>query len=184
LLANCRKDVEPSKAREILLTDPSVCPINPGGEIRRRSAPEAESPRTSQAQQGGRRRERIRFRPARGDIKCVLAAAAVSPLAWKRAVGLTLASKDASWSEAIRRWPGNASLLARVRDDGRAEAALIGAAGLLRKVTACVCVLPPGHIGLNSHRLSGSARSRTIVLHRGCCSVRRYGGALQRPAAR
>jgi crossover junction endodeoxyribonuclease RuvC len=57
----------------------------------------------------------------------------VSPPAWKRAVGLTLASKDASRSEAIRRWPGNATLFARVSDDGWAEAALIAAAGLLRK---------------------------------------------------
>jgi hypothetical protein len=32
-----------------------------------------------------------------------------------------------------RRWPGNADLFARVKDDGRAEVALIAAAGLLRK---------------------------------------------------
>ena len=73
-----------------------------------------------------------------GVIEGVLAAAGVpvtfvSLPAWKRTVGLTLASKDVSRSEAIRRWRGNASLFARVRDDGRAEAALIGAAGLLRK---------------------------------------------------
>ena len=57
----------------------------------------------------------------------------VSPSAWKRAVDLTLASKDASRAEAIRRWPGNADIFARVKDDGRAEAALIATAGLLRK---------------------------------------------------
>jgi len=34
-------------------------------------------------------------------------------------------------STTCRRWPGHASLFARVRDDGRAKAALI--AGLLRK---------------------------------------------------
>jgi crossover junction endodeoxyribonuclease RuvC len=53
------------------------------------------------------------FGRARGVIEGVLAAAGVpvtfvSPPAWKRGVGLTLASKDASRSEAIRRWHGNA----------------------------------------------------------------------------
>ena len=51
-----------------------------------------------------------------------------SPAAWKRAVGLSLASKDASRSEAIRRWPAHAACFARVKDDGRAEAALIAVA--------------------------------------------------------
>jgi crossover junction endodeoxyribonuclease RuvC len=41
-------------------------------------------------------------------------------------------AKDRARSEAIRRWPGHAALFARVKDDGRAEAALIGVAGLLR----------------------------------------------------
>jgi crossover junction endodeoxyribonuclease RuvC len=77
------------------------------------------------------------FGRARGVIEGVLAAAGipatfVTPPAWKRAVGLTLASKDASRAEAIRRWPNHAELFARVKDDGRAEAALIGAAGLMR----------------------------------------------------
>jgi hypothetical protein len=52
--------------------------------------------------------------------------------AWKRSVGLSLASKDAARSEAIRRWPTHAALFARVKDDGRAEAALIAVAGLMR----------------------------------------------------
>jgi hypothetical protein len=38
-----------------------------------------------------------------------------------------------SRSVAIRRWPDKAGLFARVKDDGKAEAALIGAAGLLRE---------------------------------------------------
>jgi hypothetical protein len=64
----------------------------------------------------------------------VLAAAGVpitfiTPPAWKRAIGLTLKSKDAARSEAIRRWPDRAALFARVKDDGRAESALIGVAG-------------------------------------------------------
>jgi crossover junction endodeoxyribonuclease RuvC len=78
------------------------------------------------------------FGRSRGVIEGVLAACGVptkfiTPASWKRTVGLTLASKDAARSEAIRRWPGHASLFARVKDDGRAEAALIGIAGTMRK---------------------------------------------------
>jgi hypothetical protein len=46
------------------------------------------------------------------------------------AVGLTIKSKDAARSEAIRRWPDHAAPFARVKDDGRAESALIGIAGM------------------------------------------------------
>ena len=60
----------------------------------------------------------------------------IAPAGWKRAVGLTLASQDASRSEAIRRWPQHAGLFSRVKDDGRAEAALIGVAGLARLARA------------------------------------------------
>lgn len=55
---------------------------------------------------------------------------------WKRLVGLPAGregAKDAARSEAIRRWPDKAGLFARVRDDGRAEAALIAVAGLIRE---------------------------------------------------
>jgi crossover junction endodeoxyribonuclease RuvC len=80
------------------------------------------------------------FGRARGVIEGVLAAAGVpctfiTPPTWKRAVGLTLASKDAARSEAIRRWPNHAELFASVKDDGRAEAALIAIAGLVRERT-------------------------------------------------
>jgi crossover junction endodeoxyribonuclease RuvC len=60
----------------------------------------------------------------------------LTPPAWKRAIGLPpgrYRAKDAARSEAIRRWPAKAALFARVRDDGRAEAALIGLAGLMRE---------------------------------------------------
>jgi crossover junction endodeoxyribonuclease RuvC len=78
------------------------------------------------------------FGMSRGIIEGVLAAAGVpvtfiTPPAWKRAIGLTLASKDASRAEAIRRWPDRAELFARVKDDGRAEASLIAIAGLMRE---------------------------------------------------
>jgi hypothetical protein len=78
------------------------------------------------------------FGRSRGVIEGVLGAAGIpatliAPASWKRAVGLSLASKDASRSEAIRRWPSHAALFARVKDDGRAEAALIAVAGKLRE---------------------------------------------------
>jgi hypothetical protein len=40
--------------------------------------------------------------------------------------------KDMARSNAINRWPGKAGLFGRKLDDGRAEAALIGLAGLMR----------------------------------------------------
>jgi crossover junction endodeoxyribonuclease RuvC len=53
---------------------------------------------------------------------------------WRKAVGLPVgATKDMARGEAIRRWPTMASHFARVADDGRAEAALIALAGLIRE---------------------------------------------------
>ena len=60
----------------------------------------------------------------------------MTPPSWKRLVGIAPGkdgAKDAARSEAIRRWPAQAGLFARVKDDGRAEAALIALAGLVRK---------------------------------------------------
>jgi hypothetical protein len=81
------------------------------------------------------------FGRSRGVVEGVLAALSVpathmTPAAWKRAVGIPAGrdgAKDAARSEAIRRWPDKAALFARVKDDGRAEAALIAVAGLLRE---------------------------------------------------
>jgi crossover junction endodeoxyribonuclease RuvC len=59
----------------------------------------------------------------------------LTPPAWKRIIGIPPGrdgAKDAARSEAIRRWPHKAALFARAKDDGRAEAALIAVAGLLR----------------------------------------------------
>jgi crossover junction endodeoxyribonuclease RuvC len=58
-----------------------------------------------------------------------------TPPTWKRLVGIApgkAGAKDAARSEAIRRWPGEAALFSRGRDDGRAEAALIGIAGIMK----------------------------------------------------
>jgi crossover junction endodeoxyribonuclease RuvC len=60
----------------------------------------------------------------------------LTPPNWKRLVGIPPGkdgAKDAARAEAIRRWPAHASFFSRVKDDGRAEAALIGIAGLMRK---------------------------------------------------
>lgn len=81
------------------------------------------------------------FGRSRGCCDGVLAAfgipaAYIAPAAWKRAIGIPPGkdgAKDAARSEAIRRWPAKADLFARVKDDGRAEAALIAVAGLLKE---------------------------------------------------
>lgn len=49
----------------------------------------------------------------------------VSPARWKKAMGLTN-DKGMSRRRAIELWPAKADLFKRVKDDGRAEAALIG----------------------------------------------------------
>jgi crossover junction endodeoxyribonuclease RuvC len=81
------------------------------------------------------------FGRARGVVEGACAAAGLpvaflTPPVWKRAIGIAPGrdgAKDAARSEAIRRWPDKAALFARVKDDGRAEAALVAVAGLLRK---------------------------------------------------
>src|ERR1700733_2209505 len=80
------------------------------------------------------------FGRSRGVIEGVCGAAGVplsflTPSHWKRLVGIPPGkegAKDAARSEAIRRWPCHAALFARVKDDGRAEAALIAIAGIMR----------------------------------------------------
>ena len=79
------------------------------------------------------------FGDAKGVVRGCLAAAAIptifiTPVQWKRIVGVPPGKdmKDQARSNAINRWPGLASKFARKMDDGRAEAALIGLAGLLR----------------------------------------------------
>ena len=84
------------------------------------------------------------FGRSRGVIEGVCAAAGLpvaflTPAHWKRLVGIAPGkegAKDAGRSEAIRRWPGHAATFARVKDDGRAEAALIAIAGLMRSGVA------------------------------------------------
>jgi crossover junction endodeoxyribonuclease RuvC len=81
------------------------------------------------------------FGRSRGVVEGVLGAcgvpcAFITPVSWKRTIGIPpgkVGAKDAARSEAIRRWPVHAAHFARVKDDGRAEAALIAIAGLIRK---------------------------------------------------
>jgi crossover junction endodeoxyribonuclease RuvC len=81
------------------------------------------------------------FGRSKGVVEGVLGAGGVprsfiTPASWKRAVGIPPGkdgAKDAARSEAIRRWPAHAERFARVKDDGRAEAALIAVAGIMRK---------------------------------------------------
>lgn len=80
------------------------------------------------------------FGRCRGVIEGVTAALGLptvflTPPTWKRAVGIppgAAGAKDAARSQVVRRWPALASKFARVKDDGRAEAALIALAGLMR----------------------------------------------------
>jgi crossover junction endodeoxyribonuclease RuvC len=55
----------------------------------------------------------------------------VSPAKWKREMRVT-AEKGTSRRRAIDAWPAKSSLFARVKDDGRAEAALIALWHVLR----------------------------------------------------
>jgi crossover junction endodeoxyribonuclease RuvC len=48
----------------------------------------------------------------------------VHPITWKRALKIN-GGKDGARDAAMRLWPGHADRFARVKDDGRAEAALI-----------------------------------------------------------
>jgi crossover junction endodeoxyribonuclease RuvC len=78
------------------------------------------------------------FGRSKGVIEGVLGAVGIpavmiAPATWKRTIGISGGSKDLARSEACRRWPRHADLFARKKDDGRAEAALIGVAGLLRE---------------------------------------------------
>src|SRR5579883_1050929 len=79
------------------------------------------------------------FGRCRGMLEGVLGALSIpatmlATSTWRRAVGLPAsASKEMARGEAIRRWPAMAAFFARVRDDGRAEGALVGLAGLLRE---------------------------------------------------
>jgi crossover junction endodeoxyribonuclease RuvC len=80
------------------------------------------------------------FGRSRGIIEGVLAAAGIplvmiAPPTWKRAAGIAPGkeNKDSARSVAIARWPAQAALFARKCDVDRAEAALIGLAGLLRE---------------------------------------------------
>ncbi len=71
----------------------------------------------------------FKFGRSKGVVEGYFAALAmpiryVAPSVWKRDLKLSK-DKGASRERAVELWPGKASLFARVKDDGRAEAALI-----------------------------------------------------------
>lgn len=74
-----------------------------------------------------------RFGKNVGQIEAVLACCGirtemVTPQRWKKAMGLG-ADKALSRAMAIKKWPMQSHLFARVKDDGRAEAALLAEYG-------------------------------------------------------
>jgi hypothetical protein len=81
------------------------------------------------------------FGRSRGCLEGILASAGIpvtwiAPAQWKGIIGIPPGkdgAKDAARSEAIHRWPDKAARFAKVKDHGRAEAALIGVAGLVRE---------------------------------------------------
>jgi crossover junction endodeoxyribonuclease RuvC len=54
----------------------------------------------------------------------------VTPAKWKRDMILPTSSKEYSRQRAAQNWPKHAGEFARVKDDGRAEAALLGLWGI------------------------------------------------------
>jgi len=66
---------------------------------------------------------------------CGVLVVMVAPPVWKRLHGIAAGTenKDSARSVAIARWPQHADLFARKSDIDRAEAALIGVAGLTRE---------------------------------------------------
>jgi crossover junction endodeoxyribonuclease RuvC len=80
------------------------------------------------------------FGRARGVIEGVCGALSIpivflTPPTWKRLAGIPpgAENKDLARTQAIARWPAHAQLFSRKKDVDRAEAALIGLAGLLRE---------------------------------------------------
>lgn len=56
----------------------------------------------------------------------------LTPAAWKREAGLT-SDKATSRRRAVELWPTHSDRFARVKDDGRAEAALLGRLGAMSR---------------------------------------------------
>ena len=80
------------------------------------------------------------FGRCKGVLEGVLAAAGVpvaflTPTSWKRLHSIPpgRGQKDLARSKAIALWPAKAGLFALKKADGRAEAALIGLAGIMRE---------------------------------------------------
>lgn len=66
-------------------------------------------------------------------LSCGMTVERVAPVTWKAALGLKSADKSAARRLAIETFPEHAEKFARVKDDGRAEAALIAKYGWLTR---------------------------------------------------
>ena len=66
---------------------------------------------------------------------CALRCRRVTPAVWKRNLGLSK-DKGASRRLACELWPAQSAMFARVKDDGRAEAALIAEYGRRQELGA------------------------------------------------
>lgn len=135
----------------IAIHDLPTLPDGPSG--RRRVNPALLATMLAQTDAGHAYLELVNSRPTdghmsafgfgltRGLLEGVLATLSIpvtmlAPPVWKRLVGLAPGKENAkalSRSEACRRWPASANLFARVRDNGRSDACLIGLAGIMRE---------------------------------------------------
>lgn len=120
--------------------------VKSGKSIKRRVSPQALARLTEQHEPTHAFVERVGAMPGQGVssmfafgysaglVEGVLSAlkigvTMIAPAAWKRAAGLT-ADKGHARQRAMQIWPEHAALFARVKDDGRAEAALLALHGL------------------------------------------------------
>lgn len=129
------------EVRDLPVTKEGLMPSVLAEWVRERAATHAFLERVA-ARPGAGVSGMFNFGRGYGQIDGVLAALGVpvtlvAPSKWKADLRLP-ADKSASRERAARLWPGLAGCFARVKDDGRAEAALIGLHGCnsLRRVAA------------------------------------------------
>lgn len=110
---------------------------------------EAVGPRPAEGAVGA-----FAFGDCKGVVRGVLAAASIpavfiQPAQWKRVVHIPpgkVGAKDAARAQALARWPNMAAHFKLIKDDGKAEAALIAVAGLLAFDRFGPQVFPPPRV--------------------------------------
>jgi crossover junction endodeoxyribonuclease RuvC len=126
--------------------DMPTCEVRVGAKTKTRIAPAALSEIIGRGPSAPAFVERVSAMPGQGVSSCfafgyaaglvegILATLGfpvtfVTPQSWKKSLGVT-ADKGSSRQRAMQLFPSHAGLFARVKDDGRAEAALIALYGL------------------------------------------------------